>query len=90
MNPEDRALFEVLGSVNLRLSAFGFALLEEAPISAQDQLSLAHRLVDVAEAIRARVERLGGSGNPGGVVEGQVAHDSRHQSKVDEGPRELT
>jgi hypothetical protein len=54
MMSEDRQLFLELGVANKQISSFVFALLEDLPLSAEDQYSFGTRLVELGEAIQRR------------------------------------
>lgn len=69
MSREDRELLAELASLNKELVTFACGVMD-AQVSPTEQHALAHRLVDLAEAIQARAQR-----EDAGVVEGEFVDD---------------
>ena len=71
---EDRELLAELARLNSDLVSFAMGIME-GRLSSNEQHAVACRLVDLAEAIEARVQREGA-----GVIEGEVVEDRRDSS----------
>lgn len=91
MTADDHELLERTRKINKTLSMFVFALQEDAEMSIDNQLEIAHLLDALAEAIRARAAQQGNeTGIAPMVIEGEgvqpQAFEPSRDVDMDSGP----